>query len=289
MSGRAAMLTSPRRTFTPTRDPFGIEPGSSYRFSHALCRKPGRSVVRGLRASNSGKDPDPDAFGEEHDAYVAALRQAGLAVTVLGPLDAFPDSVFVEDVALCVAGIAIILRPGATSRFGERETVREALSSALGEVIDLDTDGFVDGGDILVTEHEVIVGESARTNAKGTGALASTLSDFGIPLRRVHTPPAILHFKTACGLLDAETVFCTGALAATGCFTGYRTIDCPVGEEAAANLVRINDAVLLSKGYPKTIRLLEAEGFTVATVPTTQAAKLDGGLSCMSLRFRGAR
>lgn len=242
-----------------------------------------------MRASDSGEDPDPDAFAEEHDAYVAALRQAGLDVTVLGPLDVFPDSVFVEDVALCIAGVAIILRPGATSRFGERETVREALSSALGEVIDLDADGFVDGGDILVTEREVIVGESARTNAKGTDALASTLSDFGIPLRHVRTPPAILHFKTACGLLDAETVFCTRALAATGCLIGYRIIDCPSGEEAAANLVRINDAVLLSEGYPTTARLLEAEGFTVATVPTTQAAKLDGGLSCMSLRLGSAR
>ena len=262
-----------------------IQPGASYRFSHALCRRPGRSVVLGLRASDSGEDPDPDAFAEEHNAYVAALRQAGLAVTVLGPLDAFPDSVFVEDVALCVAGVGIILRPGATSRFGERETVREALSSALAEVIDLDTDGFVDGGDILITEHEVIVGESARTDVKGASALASTLSDFGIPLRRVRTPPEILHFKTACGLLDAETVFCTRALAETGCFAGYRLIECPIGEEAAANLVRINDVVLLSEGHPRTSRLLEAEGSTVAAVPTTQAAKLDGGLSCMSLRW----
>ena len=182
-------------------------------------------------------------------------------------------------------GLGIILRPGATSRFGERETVREALSSALAEVIDLDTDGFVDGGDILITEHEVIVGESARTDVKGASALASTLSDVGIPLRRVRTPPEILHFKTACGLLDAETVFCTRALAETGCFAGYRLIECPIGEEAAANLVRINDIVLLSEGHPRTSRLLEAEGFTVAAVPTTQAAKLDGGLSCMSLRW----
>ena len=262
-----------------------IEPGSSYRFSDALCRRPSRSVVRGLRVSESGVDPDPHVFTEEHAVYMATLRQAGLDVTVLDPLDAFPDSVFVEDVALCIAGVAIILRPGAESRFGEREAAREALTGIFAEVINLDTDGFVDGGDILVTEREVLVGESHRTDAKGAGALASILADFGIPLRSVRTPPDVLHFKTACGLLDAETVFCTRSLAATGCFAGYRLIDCPRGEESAANLVRINDVVLVSAGNPATARQLRTEGYDVVTVATHEAAKLDGGLSCMSLRW----
>ena len=263
----------------------GIEPGSSYRFSHALCRKPGRSVARGLRASDSGEDPDPDAFAMEHHGYVAALRGAGLDVQVLDPSEVHPDSVFVEDVALCIAGVAIILRPGAVTRFGERESARQALSRSLATVVDLDTDGFVDGGDILITDREVIVGESTRTDNRGAGALAPILSDLGIPLRTVRTPTEILHFKTACGLLDGETVFCTRALADTGCFTGYRTIECPNGEESAANLVRINDVVLVSAGYSRTVDLLGAEGFDVTTVPTSEAAKLDGGLSCMSLRW----
>ncbi|MXY56088.1 MAG: dimethylarginine dimethylaminohydrolase [Gammaproteobacteria bacterium] len=265
-----------------------MEPGSSYRFSDALCRKPGRSVVRGLRASFAAVDPEPNAFAREHDAYVATLRRAGLNVTVLDPLEAFPDSVFVEDVALCVAGIAIILRPGAASRFGERDAAKDALSRAFATVVDLDTDGFVDGGDILVTEREVLVGASTRTDAIGADALASILSDVGIQLRKVATPGEILHFKSACGLLDAETVFCTRALAATGCFTGYQIIECPEGEESAANLVRINDVVLVSAGHSSTLALLGAEGYDVATVPAFEAAKLDGGLSCMSLRWLAA-
>ena len=116
----------------------GIQPASSHQYSHALCRKPGRSVVRGLR-STSGEDPDYEAFAKEHVAYVEALRQAGLDVTVLDPLETFPDSVFVEDVALCIAEVAIILRPGATSRFGEREAATDALSRAFSTVIDLDS------------------------------------------------------------------------------------------------------------------------------------------------------
>ncbi|MDE0191188.1 MAG: dimethylarginine dimethylaminohydrolase [Gammaproteobacteria bacterium] len=206
-------------------------------------------------------------------------------MTVLEPLEAFPDSVFLEDVALCVAGIAIILRPGAASRFGERDAATDALSRAFATVVDLDTDGFVDGGDILVTEREVLVGESTRTDADGVGALASILSDVGIPLRTAATPAEILHLKSACGLLDAETVFCTRALAETGCFSGYRLIECPEDEESAANLIRINDVVLVSAGHSKTVALLGAEGYDVATVPGSEAAKLDGGMSCMSLRW----
>jgi len=267
-----------------TSGPIAIEPEAGFRFSHALCRRPGASVARGLRTSDGG-DPDPAVFSTEHAAYVHALRGAGLNVTVLDPLEAFPDSVFIEDVALTIAGVAIILRPGAKSRFGEREQTRTALACRFETIIDLDGDGFVDGGDILVTGHEVLAGLSSRTDERGVDALGRLLAEFRIPLRRVNTPPTVLHFKTGCALLDAGAVFCHAALAATGCFSGYRVIECPGGEEPAANLIRVNDVVLLAKGYPKTAEVLASEGFTVEIVPTAQAAMLDGGLSCMSLRW----
>ena len=262
-----------------------MEPEASYTFTHAICRRPGRNVVRGLRASD-GAAPDADAFAREHAAYVEALADAGVAVSVLEPLEAWPDSVFVEDPALCVVGAAIVLRPGAPSRLGERDAARTALREHFDTVFDLDGDGFVDGGDILVTGREVLAGLSARTDAKGAEALSRVVSELGLPMRVLRTPPDILHFKTACGLLDDETVLCTRALAASGCFSGYRTIECPSGEEAAANLVRVNGVVLVSAGYPKTADVLASEGYRVRPVPTVQAARLDGGPSCMSLRFR---
>ena len=276
------MLTSPGNLVRAT--PIGIEPEASYRFGHALCRRPAASVTRGLRTSDSG-DPDPEAFAAEHAAYVNAQRSAGVNVTVMDPLEAFPDSVFIEDVALCIAGVAIVLRPGASSRFGEREATRAALAGHFETIVDLDGHGFVDGGDILATGREVLVGLSSRTDESGVGALERHLADLGIRLRPVRTPAEILHFKTGCALLDAVTVFSTAALAASGCFSGYRIVECPIGEEPAANLIRVNDVVLLSEGHPITAKLLESEGFKVETVPTTQAAKLDGGLSCMSLRW----
>ena len=105
-------------------------------------------------------------------------------------------------------------------------------------------------------------------------------------MRMLRAPPDILHFKTACGLLDDETVSCTRALSASGCFSGYRVIECPCGEKAAANLARVNGVVLVSAGYPRTTNVLASESYQVRTVATVQAARLDGGLSCMSLRFR---
>ena len=262
-----------------------MDPEASYMFTHAVCRKPGRSVAHGVRASDAG-DPDFDAFSREHAAYVEALADAGVEVALLEPLEAYPDSVFVEDPALCVAGAAIILRPGAPSRFGEREAARAALCRHFDAVIDLRAGGFVDGGDILVTGREILVGLSARTDSRGVEALSLIMSELGVPMRVIRTPPEILHFKTDCGLLDDETVFCTRALAASGCFSGYRVIECPAGEEAAANLIRINGVVLASAGHLGTVGLLASEGYDVRTIPTVQAARLDGGLSCMSLRFR---
>ena len=262
-----------------------MDPKASYMFTHAVCRKPGRSVVHGLRASDAG-DPDFDAFAREHAAYVEAVADAGVEVTLLEPIEAWPDSVFVEDPALCVAGVAIILRPGAPSRFGEREAARSALRKLFDTVIDLREGGFVDGGDILVTGREVLVGLSTRTDSKGVEALSLIMNELELPMRVIRTPPDVLHFKSDCGLLDDETVFCTRALAASGCFSGYRVIECPAGEEAAANLVRVNGVVLASAGHPRTVGLLASEGYDVRTIPTAQAARLDGGLSCMSLRFR---
>lgn len=257
--------------------------GRSCQFTRFLCRQPSRSVTAGLRAGD-GPDPDPSLFAEQHAAYVAALRGLG-AVTLLPALEKFPDSVFIEDAALCAAGRAIQLRPGAPSRLGEAAALRPVLNENFPEVIDLPGEGFVDGGDVLLSDEEAFIGLSARTDPAGFDALASVLSDLGYRARKVETPADILHFKTECGLLDSETIFATEKLAATGCFDGYRVITAPAGEEAAANLIRVNAEVFLASGHPRTADLLDASGYRVRELDISEAAKVDGGLSCMSLRF----
>lgn len=256
----------------------------SFMFSHALCRTPAASITDGLRANDQG-DPDANVFAREHQAYVAALRATGATVTVLPADNAFPDSVFIEDAALCLKGQAIVLRPGAETRLGEAAALRPDLSRVMNGVIDLQTTGFVDGGDILCSDNEVMIGLSARTNRQGSEDLRPIVESLGYNLRILETPSDILHFKTESSLLDAGTVLATPKLSASGCFKDYRVIHTAPGEEAAANAIRFNDTVFLSTGNPRTAETLRKEGFKVRELNTTQAALVDGGLSCMSLRF----
>lgn len=256
----------------------------SFRFSHAVIRLAGASVVDGLRAEDRGA-PDLARFRVQHRAYVDALRAAGAEIVELPALEAFPDSVFIEDAALCLPEGAVLLRPGAPSRLGEAAEVAPALGALYGELARLDGPGFVDGGDILVAEREILVGLSARTNAAGVRELADIVAGWGHDLRLVETPPGVLHFKTDCALLDAETVLATPRLAAAGCFDGYRVIETAPGEESAANAVRFNDLTLLAAGWPATADRLTEAGYELCILEISEAAKLDGGLSCMSLRL----
>lgn len=256
----------------------------SYRFSQALVRLPGDSIAGGLRAIDGG-DPDPERFLVEHAAYVRALENAGLTVQVLPALEEFPDSVFIEDNALCLPQGAVILRPGAASRTGETASMIPVLKSRFGQLRRIGEAGFIEGGDVLVTEREIVVGLSGRTDLAGAGLLQDCVAGWGQTVRILKTPSEILHFKTACGLLDDETILLTETMAATGFFNNYTTLIVPAGEETAANVVRVNDQVFVSEGFPKTAELLTNAGYDVVILATYEAAKVDGGLSCMSLRF----
>lgn len=258
--------------------------GRSYSFSHAVVRAPAASILRGLRAVDSGT-PDLARFRTHHAAYQAALCAAGLEVVALEPLDDFPDSVFVEDTALCLPEGALLLRPGAPSRLGEVAAVAPTLRRLFAEVRALEGSGFVDGGDILTTEREILVGRSARTDAAGIAALRRLLAPWDYVLREVETPPGVLHFKTDCALLDEETLLATPRLEATGCFAGYRVIETAEGEAAAANAVRVNGLLLVPAGFPRTAERLAAAGYALREIGNSEAAKLDGGMSCLSLRF----
>ncbi len=205
----------------------------SYTFSHAIARRPSARIIDGLRAVDTGA-PDLRRFEQDHAHYVSLLPSTGAAVSVLEPLDDYPDSVFVEDAALCLPEVAIAMRPGAPSRIGEAAAMVPVLSGFYAEVIAINGPGFIDGGDILVTEREILVGRSARTDAAGIAELAQITSRWGYHVREVETPAGVLHFKTDCSLMDEETVLATARLSDTGCFDGYRVINTAGGEDAAA-------------------------------------------------------
>ena len=257
---------------------------ASFRFTHAITRIPPRSAVAGLRSQDHG-DPEIATLTEHHRLYVQALRDAGLEVTTLEALEEFPDSLFVEDTALCLPEVAVILRPGAPTRAGEAAAMAPALASLYRNVVELVGPGTIEGGDILTTGSEVMVGLSERTTSAGVAELAEALAPFGYQVTAVETPEGVLHFKTECSLLDATTVLATRQLAASGAFANYTVIEAEPGEEAAANSIRVNDVVFMPQGYPRTSARVRAAGFDVVELPNSECHKIDGGLSCLSLRF----
>lgn len=240
-------------------------------------------MVRGLRAVDRGS-PTFAGVRREFEAYIAALQSAGVEVSTLPPLDEFPDSIFVEDPALVFSEGAILLRPGTPSRLGEAAAMAPELAKRFDRVLKL-PEGFAEGGDVLTTPREVLIGLSARTDARGAQALLSLLDEFGRRGRIVTTPPGVLHFKTDCSLLDEETVLSTERLAASGVFEDYRVVLTPPGEEAAANSLRVNDRVFVGNGFPRTVDRLAAAGYRVEALPNAQIALLDAGFSCLSLRW----
>jgi len=256
----------------------------SYTFSHAICRTPAVSTVNGLRAVDTGA-PDLELFKQHHEDYVSALKDTGASVSVLPATEDYPDAVFVEDAALCLKDLAIVMRPGAPTRLGEADEIIGPLQAVYSTVLRIQGSGFIEGGDILTTEREILIGLSARTNRAGVNELKEHLEPYEYRVRMVDTPADVLHFKTDCSLLDEETLLSTKRLANTGCFKDYKLIYTADGEEAAANAIRFNDSVLMPAGFPKTRDALLAAGYKVKEIGNSEAAKLDGGMSCLSLRF----
>lgn len=255
-------------------------------FTHALMRAPGRSVVKGLRAGG-GEDPTFEGVAGEHAGYAQALRDAGLQVAMLDPLEDYPDAIFVEDPALVFTAGAILLNPGTASRQGEVDLLRPALEGRFDRVLTLDT-GHADGGDVLVMPGRAFVGLSERTDRAGAECLIGLLDQLGIPAEVAETPADVLHLKTASSLIDEETVLATASLAASGVFAGYRVIEVPPGEEGGANVLRANDHLLVGAGYRRIIDLLDGYGARVTALPNGEIARIDAGFTCMSLRWRAA-
>jgi len=254
-----------------------------YKFNSAIVRKPSQSVSNGLRALDTG-NPTYEAVLAEHEAYIAALKAAGMNVQILEPLEAFPDSIFVEDPALVFSEGAILLKPGVDTRAGEVAAIAPALKERFDTILKL-ANGYVDGGDILNTPQGVMIGTSERTSQEGAEALVSSLEELGYQGLIFKTPANVLHFKSDCSLLDETTVLSTKRLAASGVFKDFNQLLTPDGEEAAANALRVNDTVLLSAGHPQTESMLKSEGYNIVTLKTSDIAKIDAGLSCMSLRW----
>jgi len=252
-------------------------------FTHAIVRRPGARLADGITTAALGP-PDIDRARRQHDGYIAALEACGLDVTVLPGDNEHPDSVFVEDVALLTPGCAIVTRPGADSRRGETDGWHSVLSRHFTDVRRITAPGTVEGGDILAVDGHYYIGLTERTNANGAQQVIAVLESVGLGGATVSVN-RLLHLKTGIAYLGGGHMVVADEMAGMAAFADFRHIWVPPSEGYAANCLQINGTVLVADGFPETAARIAAAGFTVQTVAVDEFQKLDGGLSCLSLRF----
>lgn len=252
----------------------------------AIVRKPAASFSAGLTTANLGA-PDYARAIAQHDAYCVALESCGLSLTRLEPDDLHPDSTFIEDTAVLLDGSAVLTRPGAPSRAGEVASVARVLAQVLSEVHKIEEPGTLDGGDVCEAGNHYFIGISERTNEAGAQQLSRFLVALGrsysfIDIRGIN---GLLHLKSGIASLGDNRLVVVDALARVREFSAYELVRVPKGEEYAANCVRINDTVLIAKGYTEFAASLATLGYQTIELDMSEFQKLDGGLSCLSLRF----
>ncbi|MXZ80801.1 MAG: amidinotransferase [Gammaproteobacteria bacterium] len=251
-------------------------------FRTAILRIPPDNAGSGLTSANLGS-PDPALLASQHARYRETLESLGLEVVTLKAEPDFPDSYFPEDVAVVVPEIAVLARPGAIERRGEPALIEPVLARYR-KLERIAAPGTLDGGDVLVIGDHCIVGLSARTNLQGARQLAGFLSVHGYRTDIVEVDEG-LHLKSSVNALDDTTVLATQAMAGLDCLDGYRKFQVPEGEDYAANVVAVNRHILAPERFDGTRRMLENGGYDVVVLPVSEIRKMDGGLSCLSLRL----
>lgn len=252
-------------------------------FRNAIVRKPSRSIIRGLSSSDLGI-PVWEVSLEQHSEYVRALESCGLSTWILEPDEDFPDSTFIEDVALCTSECAIITNPGAPSRREETRGMRKVLGAFFDRIEEIIHPATLEAGDVMMVERHFYIGLSGRTNQSGAQQLSAILKKYGftastVPLER------LLHLKSGASYLGEGNMLLTGELTKRDEFAEYNRIIIPEKESYAANSLWLNGTVLIPEGFPETGALIEDAGYPALPVDVSEFRKIDGGLSCLSLRF----
>jgi len=255
------------------------------KFTRAIVRPPGTTFAAGLTTSKLGP-PVLDLAIAQHEAYCDALRACGLDVMVLPADERYPDATFVEDVAVVTARGAIITRPGAPSRASEIESMREALAALFPRTAAIAAPGTVDGGDVCQAGEQFFIGLSQRTNAPGAAQLGAWLESLGYSVRRVDLRrTGLLHLKSGMAALGEGRLAVVDALADEAAFRDFDRISVPAGEEHAVNCVNVNGHILIPAGSRRFESALRERGDSVIAVEMSEFQKMDGGVSCLSLRF----
>ena len=251
-------------------------------FTRAIVRRPGRTLADAITTAGRGK-VDPERARTQHRDYVRALEKCGLEVDVLPGADDYPDAVFIEDVAVCTPSCVVLARPGATSRRGEAALIIPDLEKRF-DCIERIERGTLDGGDVLAVGTHYFIGLSGRTDATGARELREILARHGLSGSTVNVE-GMLHLKTGVSYLEDDVLLATRQAGAHAQFAGLRVLEVPPAEAYAANCLWINDHVVMPSGHPRTRALVEKAEYSVVEVDMSEFEKLDGGVTCLSLRY----
>jgi dimethylargininase len=252
-------------------------------FKNAIVRIPCHQITDGLTTSGLGI-PEYTKAIKQHSAYIEILRGLGLSVNVLPANDSFPDSTFIEDVALCTTACAVITSPGALSRRGETEEMHKILSSYFKNIEKITLPGTIEAGDIMMTGEHFFIGLSGRTNNEGADQMIHILEKYGLTGSKVLLRN-MLHLKSGVSYLENNNMLVCGEFIKNDSFKKYNRIVIDEDESYAANSLWINGKVLVPEGFPKTREKIENAGYETFVPDVSEFRKVDGGLSCLSLRF----
>lgn len=255
-------------------------------FRTAIVRPPSPNFADGLTREHLGP-PDYATALAQHAQYCAALERCGLTLIRLDADARHPDATFVEDTAVLLPRCNVITHPGAESRRGEVDAIRTSLTRQGIALAAIDAPGTVDGGDICEAGDHVFIGLSARTNADGAAQLAELLqaAGYGTSIIDIRGVDGILHLKSGMSWLGDGRVLLIEALVQHPAFAHHERIRVESDEAYAANAVRVNDHVLLAAGYRRTAARLRELGYALIELDMSEFRKMDGGLSCLSLRY----
>ena len=256
------------------------------KFNNVIVRKPCKAVCDGITSAPELGQPIYEKALAQHEKYIEALKKCGVEVTVLEADERYPDSCFVEDPALITRKCAIITNPGAASRNGEKNEIIGAVRKFFPEdkIEYIKDPGTLEGGDVMMVGDTFYVGLSARTNAEGIRQLGEILNKYGLECVQVPLEK-VLHLKTGVNYLENNNMLVSGEFIDKPEFAKYNKIVIPEEDAYAANCIWVNGTVIVPEGYPAVLKAVQDAGYETLVVDTSEFRKIDGGLSCLSLRF----
>jgi dimethylargininase len=253
-------------------------------FENVIVRRPSKSLKNGIASNPELGRLDYKKALIQHNNYIRALKKCGVKVCVLEAIEKYPDSCFVEDVAICTKRFAMIASPGASSRKGEEKEIIKVIKKFYNDIKYIKEPGTLEGGDVMMVKDHFYIGLSKRTNREGAEQLIRDLKKYGMSGSIVEISE-MLHLKSGLAYLGDNVLLVAGEFINNLEFEKFNKIIINEEEAYSANCIKVNDYVLMPAGYHKTKEKIEAAGFKVIVVETSEYRKVDGGLSCLSLRF----